>query len=136
LKVNPSTLRPEGRSLLRVDPERRQAPPNGSKGRNLLGANEEALDKAGIDLLPLRNSTKFFFKQVKTEITECKKMQPLLRVFLDGMKPFFESLSDLHSNSPSCKKVSRGRFQPCPYFSINRRVASMDRPDLFWVSQR
>ena len=26
-KVNPSTPRPEGQGLLRVDPERRQAPP-------------------------------------------------------------------------------------------------------------
>src|SRR4030042_2039784 len=32
-KVNPSTLRPEGRSLLRVDPERGLAPPNGSTAK-------------------------------------------------------------------------------------------------------
>ena len=80
------------------------------RGGISLGADEEAFDKAGVDLLPLRNSTKFFFKQVKTEITKGKKMQPFLWVVLDGMKPFFECLSDLHSNNPSCKKVRRGGF--------------------------
>jgi hypothetical protein len=78
--------------------------------------DEEAFDKAGVDLLPLRNSTKFFFKQVKTEITKCKEMQPFLRVILDGMKPFFESLSDLHSTIPLVRERREAGLNPAPTF--------------------
>jgi len=61
----------------------------GLKGGISLGLDKETFDKSRVGLLPWRNVSIFFFKQVNTEITKGKKMQLFLRVVLDGMKPFF-----------------------------------------------